>query len=120
MDQTFGKPLRLKRRKDIARMFESGVRVGDGVLLILAAPNDLPHARFGVGVSRRHGPAVRRNRMKRLCREAFRLSRADLPAGWDYFALPKAGAELTLDGLRASLPLLARRAVRKAAKAGRE
>lgn len=116
MDQTFGKSLRLKRRADIARMFAEGVRVGDGHLLLLAAPNGLPHARFGVGVSKRHGHAVRRNRIKRLCREAFRLSRSLLPAGWDYFVLPRVGSELTLDGLAASLRSLACRAVDKTAK----
>jgi len=117
MDQTFGKHLRLKRRADIARMFDAGVRTGERTLLLLAAPNGLDYARFGVGVSKRHGNAVQRNRIKRLCREAFRLSRAEIPAGWDYFVLPKAGATHTLAALRASLVQLARRAVRKAEKA---
>lgn len=116
MNQTFGKHLRLKRRADISRMFDAGVRTGDRTLLLLAAPNGLDHARFGVGVSKRHGNAVRRNRIKRLCREAFRLSRAEIPPGWDYFALPKAGAAHTLAMLRTSLVELARRAVRKADK----
>jgi len=119
MDQTFGKNLRLKRRADISRMFDEGVRVGNGQMALLVVPNDLGFARFGVGVSKRHGPAVRRNRIKRLCREAFRLSRADMPPGWDYFALPRTDAELTLEGLGASLRSLARRAVDKAEKGRR-
>jgi len=116
MDQTFGKYLRLKRRADIARLFDAGVRAGERTLLLLAAPNGLDHARFGVGVSKRHGNAVRRNRIKRLCREAFRLSRQDIPIGWDYFLLPKAGAPHTLAALQAALAPLARRAVQKAGK----
>ena len=107
MDQTFGKPLHLKSREVIARLFKSGLRAGDLRMLVLAGPNGLGHARFGVGVSKRHGNAVKRNRVKRLCREAFRLTRCDMPAGWDYFALPKAGADLTLDGIRSSLRSLA-------------
>lgn len=116
MDQTFGKSRRIRRRDDISRMFEAGIRVSNGQMVLLAARNDLGHARFGVGVSKRHGHAVRRNRIKRLCREAFRLSRGDLAAGWDYFALPEAGAEMTLESLRASLRSLGALAVGKAEK----
>ena len=111
MDQKAGRIYRITRRTDIQRVFDAGVSVRDRILTIVAAPNDLPHARCGVGVSKRHGSAVRRNRVKRLCREAFRLSRAAVPAGWDYMILPRPGARLTLAELRASLVTLAKRIV---------
>ena len=120
MDQRFGKNLRLKRREDISRLFDVGVRVSDEQMALLAAPNELDLPRFGVGVGKKHGSAVQRNRIKRLCREAFRLSRADMPPGWDYFVLPGTEAQLTLDGVRASLPPLARRAIRKAERDRRD
>lgn len=44
-------------------------------------PNDRGHARLGLIVARRvEKLAVKRNRVKRLLREQFRLHRQDLPA----------------------------------------
>ncbi len=113
MTQRASKTYRLTRRKDIDRVFASGARVNDHLLTLLAAPNELGHSRVGVGVSARHGPAVRRNRVKRLCREAFRLVRDDLPCGYDYMLIPRPGGQFTLEGLKRSLLSLAPRVARE-------
>ena len=112
MDQRAGKKFRLKRRKDITRVFDHGRRAGDGRMTLLAICNDLDHARAGVAISTRHGNAVKRNRIKRLCREVFRLNRVELPAGWDYIILPARGGQVDLAGLQASLRTLAGRVTR--------
>ena len=121
-DRRFGKNLRIKRRGEFSRFFEQGRRASDGVLTVFVVRRDDPsepgQPRAGVAVSKRHGNAVRRNRIKRLCREAFRLTRAELPDGWDYMLVPRVSVAHTLAELRKSLRALAARVTGKDAGKG--
>lgn len=107
-----GKNLRLKRRRNIARVFEHGRRASGALVTLVAAPSpDGPEApaRLCAAVSTKHGGAVKRNRIRRLCREAFRLAGPEVPVGWDYVLVPRVGAAITLTGLRQAVLMLARR-----------
>ncbi|MFA6134158.1 MAG: ribonuclease P protein component [Phycisphaerae bacterium] len=102
-----GKNLRLTRRNDLDRVFKKGRRAVNACMTLLAVPNGLDYARVAVVVSKGHGGAVRRNRIKRLCREAFRLLRPELPTTWDFVIMPRKNVEITLAGLQQSLRMLA-------------
>ncbi len=71
---------RLRSAADFERVYRSGTRAGDGCFAVNALANELGHARLGMSVSVRSvGNAVRRNRVRRIIREVFRLRRASLP-----------------------------------------
>jgi ribonuclease P protein component len=100
---------RIRKQADFDRVYKARVYVADNVLVVNGFTNDLAHSRLGLSVSRKVGNAVVRNRWKRLIREAFRLSRAELPVGIDLIVRPQRGAVADFAGISRSLPVLARR-----------
>jgi ribonuclease P protein component len=107
----------LRSTRDFDRVYGQKQRTSDANVLIYMARNGLPWSRVGFSVGRKHGNSVARHRLRRLLREAFRLSLPELPMGWDFVLIPKEGAEPTVDALRASLKTLAKRVVLRAAPA---
>jgi ribonuclease P protein component len=98
----------LKRPSEFQRVFDRRCSVSNGWLVVYGLANELGFNRLGMSVSRKVGPAVYRNRLRRLYREAFRLSRAEMPAGLDLVLLPRGKDEPTLEQLREALPALVR------------
>jgi len=87
---TLPKGSRLRRHAEVRRVFDRGrsAAVGPVVAYVAAREDDLP-ARYALVVGKRWGDAVRRNRIRRLLRESFRLARPGLPAGFDVLLLPR-------------------------------
>ncbi len=112
----FPKHERLTRPSDFRRVFDRRCSVSDAWLIVYGRPNDLAFSRLGLSVSRKVGSAVRRNRLRRLYREAFRLSRPSLPTGLDLVLIPRAAGEPRLQDLLASLPALAQALARRLAR----
>jgi ribonuclease P protein component len=80
----FPKSHRIRSREEFSAVFDDGTKVTKGPLLVFGRANQLKHPRLGLSISRRVGNAVKRNRIKRLIRESFRLMQHDLPAGYDF------------------------------------
>lgn len=72
---------RLHSKAEFDSVYRNSRRSADALFAVHTRPNDSGHARLGLSVSARTvGGAVRRNRVKRLVRESFRLHQLLLPA----------------------------------------
>lgn len=110
--QRFPRSARLRTKVEFERVFEARNTAGDRWLKVWVLRNEVGASRLGLVVGLRHGNAPRRNRLKRVIREAFRLSRAELPQGYDIICTPRPGAELELAECRRSLGKLVAAALR--------
>lgn len=113
-DMSFPAPVRLKTPAEFNLVFADKASAGNGWLVVYARRNALGFSRLGLVVGRRKvGNAVQRNRWKRRIREAFRLSRASLPVGFDLVVLPQSKSHPSTPDLERGLEQLANRAARK-------
>ena len=103
---TFRPAEHLRRPQDFRRAYERRRSASDTWLIVYGCENGLPYLRLGLSVSRKYGGAVARNRLRRLYREAFRLSKPELPTGLDLILIPRRPEPPTLAVLRNVLPRL--------------
>lgn len=89
---------RLSRARDFEAVYRHGTSVSTRYLVLHAFPrSDQPDAppRLGLAVPKSVGPAVARNRVKRLLREVWRGMLDEVPSGRDYVLSARPGlAEL--------------------------
>jgi ribonuclease P protein component len=112
----FHKHEHLRRPSDFRRVYERRRSVSDHLLIVYACENGLPYLRLGLSVSRKMGGAVQRNRLRRLYREAFRLTRHEMPVGLDLILIPRRQEPPSLTELKQSLPRLVSQAARRLAR----
>jgi ribonuclease P protein component len=87
---------RLRRNSDIRELFSSAARIDGRGVKLLYRRNGSGENRFAVVVARGCGGAVRRNREKRITREAYRSLKGTIPRGYDLlFLVVRFGASFT-------------------------
>ena len=87
---------RLKKAKDFDRVFKAGKRAFTNRLTLIYLPAKTVKAGYAVG--KKHGKAVKRNRIKRLLREAFRTVLPEIGGNWFFVVIPKVSEEYTYAG----------------------
>ena len=112
-DEHFPRKYRLRTRADFQRVYDADTVAADQCLVVRGCANGLDYSRLGLSVSRKVGPAVLRNRWKRLIREAFRRTRDQTAPGLDLIVRPRAGASPDFRQIAESLPKLAEQLARK-------
>jgi ribonuclease P protein component len=129
---------RIRSSVEFKGVFNSGLYAADDVLVINGRRRIVPsnptrldqqpaqatasadsartvlETRLGLSIGTVVGHSPRRNRWKRLIREAFRLNHHQIPAGWDLVVRPKKGADPDFHRICRSLIALTRRIDTKA------
>lgn len=91
--QGFSRELRLLTPDQFRFVFEQPLRASTPTITILSRPTQLEVPRLGLTVAKKHVKrANRRNRIKRICRESFRLKQQDLPC-CDFVIIAKKGID---------------------------
>ncbi|MDE7082940.1 MAG: ribonuclease P protein component [Clostridia bacterium] len=95
------KYLRIKKNADFQKLFNKGKKVfSPNITLLYFSAKKLS---MGVAVSKKHGKAVKRNRIKRLLRAAFRDTCDLLERPYSVILIPKVGGEYTFEAFKRSL-----------------
>jgi ribonuclease P protein component len=74
---------RIRGKKDFVSLYRNGSRFRGRYFNLVYRPNALGYSRLAVVVSKKVGPAVTRNRVKRRMRELFRRHKGLLPEPTD-------------------------------------
>lgn len=102
---------RLTRSEDFKRVRRSGRSYAHPLLVLAAQAGNEGQLHVGVAASRTLGTAVKRNRAKRLLREAIRTLLPMLPTGWDIVLIARPPlVSCTVFEVREALLVLLRRA----------
>ncbi len=87
----FSKDERIRKRAEYLSIYQQGTRTYSRSFIIVSRKNQLGYRRLGITVSKKVGNAVRRNRIKRVIREFFRLHKTQLAESQDIVIIGKKG-----------------------------
>lgn len=82
----------IKENHLFRRLYAKGKSVGGANLVVYARKNGRQENRLGLTVGTKVGKAVRRNKVRRRIREAYRLHELELSIGWDIIIVARVKA----------------------------
>ncbi len=88
---TFGPQERIRKRRDYLNIYRQGTRASTPNFTIITLESPTGVKRLGITVTKKVGKAVKRNRIKRLLREYFRLNKSKLPPSRDIVIMARKG-----------------------------
>ncbi len=112
----------MKSGAQFSRAYNRGARARGPILQVVLFEHGEAHTRLGLSVGKRiWKSAVKRNRVRRIFREAFRLEYPSLPPGCDLVMIPSvAGLDPDIEETRRELVRLAKKAYAKGAKSAKK
>jgi ribonuclease P protein component len=108
---------RLSGSREFGVVFDARARKSSGALTVFARANGMEEHRLGLSVGKKVGKAHERARVKRLCREAFRMERGGIPmwsggGGFDFVVVVRRHGAMGLEDWRGHFRRAALAAVR--------
>lgn len=79
----------LKGNHDFKRLYSRARSYVTKSLVLYVMKNRRNHNRLGITVSKKLGCAVKRNRAKRVIREAYRLNESNVRTGFDFVVVAR-------------------------------
>ncbi|MBQ8323156.1 MAG: ribonuclease P protein component [Clostridia bacterium] len=95
------KYFRLKKQSDFQKLFKKGKRAHAPSLTVVYAHAD--KMTMGISIGKKHGKSVVRNRVKRLLREAFRATQAEMKGNYSIVLVPKVCEKYAFDTFKRHL-----------------
>lgn len=88
-EQSYRKLERVTKHSRYRAIYAQGVWKSSRHFTTISCLSDKETKRLGITVTKKVGNAVKRNRIKRLIREFFRLNKCLFPAGYDVVVMAK-------------------------------
>ena len=104
----FTKKQRILKRREFDEVFAAKNSASDQNIIIYIKFNTSQYNRLGIVIGKKLGNAVKRNRFKRIVREAFRVSDFETDCCFDMIVLPRKplNTELSSSDIEKSLQFL--------------
>ena len=91
LSNSLRKKERIHKKEEFLQILREGERYKTKHFKVMIKENHLDRVRLGLIVSKKIGNAVKRNNIKRLLREFFRINKSFFPLGSDILFIAKPG-----------------------------